>query len=333
MKNIISITLLLSLFLTAFLGNAVWAATFEETVSRAMKTLNVAKGDDSLLMMTNAPYIKVNGSPALSYLDQAQNLTGCTVGKGNLLFYQRFQTQPLRLMLFEKSKGDAVIISRTVDQVWLTETLNISGTVVSSPIFWRTTSNYQAGGDIFTLAGIANAWAKGAPYDLLKSTEIHDHICPGLVGGYLMSHYILKHYPLKAWEGYTVVACPVWCKDDAFQVVMGRTPGKKGLIVKQLSEKQLANITVANPAGMVLIWNYKKKTGKGVALSFDSDRLHSLASKDTPKVGQVVASIPHLHNPDQFVSTAAEFDLDEKLFQEIILAGTNPYELTGLVKK
>ena len=81
---------------------------------------------------------------------------------------------------------------------------------------------------MFTLASMANVWAKGGPYDFLKSAELHNHICPGLTSGYLMAHYILDHFPLKDGERYTVVACPVWCKEDAFQVVMDCTPGKKG---------------------------------------------------------------------------------------------------------
>lgn len=320
------------LFTLVYFGNAS-AASFQEEVSQAMETLAVSKGDTGLLMLTNAPYVKIDNQCALSYLDQAQELTGCTVGKGNLLFFQRPQAHPLRLMLFKKTNGDAVIISRA-EQAWASEPLNLSAAIISALSFWKTAKeDFKAGADMFTLAAMANVWAKDGPYDFLKSAELHNHICPGLTSGYMIAHYILNHYPLKKGERYTVVACPVWCKEDALQVVLDCTPGKKGLVVKSLSNEQVQKIAVTHPAGMVLVWNNQKKTGKGVALSFNFDRLKALAPKDTPKAAIVLAALEYLDKPDQFVSTAAEFDLDENRYNGILQAGGNPYEIAGLMKK
>ncbi|WP_054698414.1 FmdE family protein [Desulfosarcina cetonica] len=233
-------------------------------------------------------------------------------------------------MLFKRS-GAAVIVSRE-GTGWISESVDLGPAAISQPAFWKKTDDYKAGRDLFTLAAVANAWAKGAPYDFLKSAELHNHICPGLTSGYLMAHYILNHYPLSKGQRYTVVSSPVWCKEDAFQVIMDCTPGKRGLVVKPLSDEQLAKITVAHPAGMVLIWDAQKKSGKGVALSFDFAPLKDLSPKDTPKAAMVLAALDHLDQPDRFVSTAAEFKLDEALYNGIIQAGTNPYALAGLVK-
>jgi formylmethanofuran dehydrogenase subunit E-like metal-binding protein len=309
------------------------AATLEDSVSAAMQTLSATKGDPGLLMLTDAPYVRVNGKSALSYLDRAQALTGCTVGKGNLLFFQRPQTHPLRLLLMKKSENnDAVIISRKDDQ-WTSETLRLSPANLASPAFWESVKDSPLGRDVSALATIANVWAQDGPYDFLKSAELHNHICPGLTSGYLLAHYILDHYPLKQGEHYTIVACPVWCKEDAFQVVMDCTPGKKGLIVKRLSKQQQDNISVPNPAGMVLIWDAKKKTGRGAALSFDSDGLRALAPKDATKPARVLAALSFLDKPDRFVTTGAEFELNEDLFNRIIQAGNNPYAVCGLSKQ
>jgi formylmethanofuran dehydrogenase subunit E-like metal-binding protein len=308
------------------------AATFKEIVSETMAALFVARNDAGLLVMTNAPYVKIDGASALPYLDKVQQATGCTVGRGNLLFFQRPHSHPLRLMLYKKNNGDAVIISRE-NQTWTSEKLNIGAATISNPSFWETTGTFKAGADLFTLAAIANVWAKDVPYDFLKSAELHNHICPGLTSGYLMAHYILDRYPLEKGESYTIIACPVWCKEDAFQVVMDCTPGKKKLIVKQLSQAQKDNIAVADPAGMVLVWNAEKKSGKGVALSFDFDRLRALSPKDAPKAAMVLNVIDHLDKPDLFVAAAAEFDLNEALFNRIVQAGSNPYEVAGLTKK
>jgi len=306
------------------------AAPLETAVTKAMQTLSVAKGDPQVLLMTNAPYVRVEDQSALPYLGQTQDLTGCTVGHGNLLFFQRPQAHPLRFMLFHKTAGDAVVISRT-DGTWSAQALNMGPAAISQPAFWERTGDYQAGEDLFTLAAIANVWAQDGPYDFLKSAELHNHICPGLTSGYLIAHFIQNHYPLAPGERYTVLASPVWCKEDALQVVLDCTPGKKSLIVKPLSEAQLAAVSVPNSAALLLIWNGKQKNGRGVALSFDFDRIRALSPEGTPKAATVLAALDHLGDPDRFVSAVATFDLDEALYHRMIEAGSNPYEVAGLV--
>jgi formylmethanofuran dehydrogenase subunit E-like metal-binding protein len=307
------------------------AAPLETAVSTAMQSLSLKKGDSRLLLMTDAPYVRVDGRNALPYLATAQDLTGCSVGRGNLLFFQRPQSHPLRFMLFHKTSGEAVIISPG-EKGWSAQNLNLGPATITQPVFWARTGDYQAGRDLFTLAAIANVWAKDGPYDFLKSAELHNHICPGLTSDYLIAHYIQKHYPLAPGERYTVLASPVWCKEDALQVVLDCTPGKKTLIVKPLSEGQLKAVSVPNPAALLLVWNDKQKTGRGVALSFDFDRMRALAPEGTPKAAGVLAALDHLNQPERFVSAAATFDLDESRYQRLIEAGSNPYEVAGLVK-
>ena len=101
-------------------GSAASASDLGHATARAMKTLDAAKDDPSLLVLTNAPYVQVDGACALPYLADVQAATGCAVGRGNLLFFQRPQNHPLRIMLFKKTTGDAVIISRHKAQ-WASE--------------------------------------------------------------------------------------------------------------------------------------------------------------------------------------------------------------------
>ena len=331
MKCKSGILLTLAFVLSLVTNEAASAATFTDTVSRAMSNLSVTKNDPGLLVMTDAPYVKVDGACALPYLEKAQALTGCMVGKGNLLFFQRPQVHPLRLMLFKKHSGDAVVISR-VGQTWLSEALNLDAKAISDSGFWEKVKAMEAGKDMFTLATIANVWAKDAPYDFLKSAELHNHICPGVTSGYLIAHYILTNYPLKKGERYTIVACPVWCKEDAIQVILDCTPGKKGLIVKPLSDQQLKRVAIDRPAGLVLIWNDQDKAGRGAALSFDFDRLSAQAPKNCPKAATMLAALDSLDKPDRFVSTAVEFTLNDERYQRIIQAGSNPYEVLGLLR-
>jgi len=329
-QKIILSVMLFVLFPLLFSGNSV-AATYEENLSQAVQSLCVRKGDANFLLLTNAPYVKVDSSFALPYLEKAQEQTGCTVGKGNLLFFQRAQDHPLRLMLFDKTNGNAVIISKEEKQ-WVSEKLNMSPAEISKPSFWEKSKGFFAGKDMFTLAAIADVWAEGGPYDFLKSAELHNHICPGLTSGYLIAHYIQNHYPLKEGERYTIIASPTWCKEDALQVLLDCTPGKQGMVVKHLSKVQIDRISFADPAGIVLVWDEKRKVGKGYALAFDFKKLKALSPKDSPKAATVLSVLPHLTEPDRFVTTAAEFDLNEGLYDGITQAGENPYELAGLIK-
>jgi len=299
-------------------------------IEKAMNTLKVTKTDRNFLVLTNATAVITDGKSSLPILEQVQETTGAMVGKGNLLFFQRPQNAPLRIMLLKKSNRYAVIISADKPK-WIVDTLAFTRTTVSDPNFWKNAKdNYAAGKDLFTLATLANAWAEGAPYDFLKSAELHNHICPGLTSGYLLAHFILDHYPLEKGIKYTIISSPVWCKEDAFQVVMDQTPGKRGLVVKPLSKEQKEKISIPNPAGMVLIWDKQLKKGKGVALSFDFNTLKGLYPKDTPKAASILYTAPYLSSPDKFVSAAKEFDLDETMFNAIREAGSNPWEAAGL---
>ncbi|WP_020587245.1 FmdE family protein [Desulfobacter curvatus] len=299
-------------------------------IEKAMTTLQVIQADRNFLVLTNATAVMTDGKSSLPILEQVQEATGAIVGKGNLLFFQRAQDAPLRIMLFKKSDRSAVIISAD-NSKWAVDTLDFAPKTVSDPNFWKDAKDkYAAGKDLFTLATLANAWAEGAPYDFLKSAELHNHICPGLTSGYLMAHFILDHYPLGKGQKYTIISSPVWCKEDAFQVVMDQTPGKRGLVVKPLSEEQKEKISIPNPAGMVLIWDQKLKKGKGVALSFDFNTLKGLYPKETPKAASILYTASYLSSPDKFVSVAKEFDLDETMFNAIREAGGNPWEPAGL---
>ena len=309
------------------------AGSVGEAAEEAMKTLDITKGDKNLLVLTNAPYVMVHGAPALPALAEVETAAGCSVGQGNLLFFLRIQNHPLRFMFFNKKTNEAVIVSFK-DHKPIFEKVDLSPKAISDPKFReRNTAQLAVGGDIFTLAGIAVAWAKGAPFDFLKCAELHDHICPGLMSGYLIAKYILEKYPLGKGDQYVWVSCPVWCKEDALQIMLDCTPGKKRLVMKRLSEEQQKKISFdKRPAGMLLIWNNEKQTGKGAAFSYDSDYLTSLAEKGVSKLGRVYAAADHLDQPEKCVAVEAEFDLDGEKYTKIMQAGFNPYEVVGLVK-
>ena len=176
MKPVIRQILILTVvFILALFINA-GAASFSDTLPSAMNDLKTLKNDKTLLMMTNIPYITRDGASALSYLEQAQEITGCKAGKGNLLFFQRPQNHPIRLMLFKKTDGRAVIISLLNKDI-VSEPADLSAESISKPSFWKIAKTaFTAGPDMMTLATMANVWAKDGSYDFLKAAELHNHI-------------------------------------------------------------------------------------------------------------------------------------------------------------
>lgn len=47
--------------------------------------------------------------------------------------------------------------------------------------------------------------------------------------------------------------------------------------------------------------------------------------------GAPLSTIPHLKTPERFVSVAKEFALDETRYNAMKQAGTNPYQVAGLM--
>jgi len=105
-------------------------------IEKAMNTLKVTKTDPNFLVLTNATAVITDGKSSLPILEQVQETTGAMVGKGNLLFFQRPQNAPLRIMLLKKSNRYAVIISADKPK-WIVDTLAFTRTTVSDPNFWK----------------------------------------------------------------------------------------------------------------------------------------------------------------------------------------------------
>jgi formylmethanofuran dehydrogenase subunit E-like metal-binding protein len=253
------------------------------------------------------------------------------MGSRNLLFFQRPQFSPLSITLFHKGTGKAVVMTRGKDG-FAEERLELSRSNICSKDFWKGTEGLACKPELFTIATIAGSWSLGAPYDYLKCGELHNHLCPGVSSGYLISRMILDKYPLKKGESYTMISSPVWCKEDAFQTILDLTPGKGGMIVKKLTQDQKDKISVECPAGILLITDKKTGAGRGVVFSFDFDKIRQLVPKDSPKPALVLALVAYLDQPQHFVSVPKEFEVTPKMTEEMTTAGFNPYEAAGLTR-
>ena len=303
----------------------------KQMIKQGMEEIQVKKGAPDLLVVTNAPYLRKGNTFGIEKVRLLEQMTGCTTGGQNMLFFQRPQTNPLSITLFRKTTGDAAVITWS-DEKKVKETMDLSPSKVSEKPFWQNAKRFACGPDLFTISTIAGSWALGAPYDYFKCAELHNHICPGITSGYLIARMIQRDYPLKKGEKYTVISCPVWCKEDAFMVMLDTTPGKSGMIVKKLTKAQKEKISIDNPAAIVLITDKKTNIGKGIAFSFDFSKVQALVPKESAKPAMAFALLKYLDQPEKFTAVAATFSVTDDLYEKMITAGSNPYELAGLTR-
>jgi formylmethanofuran dehydrogenase subunit E-like metal-binding protein len=340
-------SILVIFFLFCFV-NGLYAADVKDIIKEGVKDLNIKKGDPRLCVLTDATYVKVNGKTSEGYVDMIQEVTGCSVGKGNLLFFHRPVTYPLKVSLFRKDTKDSVVITYDGKKTKKVK-LNIDGDKATEPEFWKQIEKSFGPADAFSIVTIANSWAMGAPYDFLKCCEFHNHLCPGLTSGYFIAKVILDKYPLKEGEKYVFIACPPWCKDDAIQVLLDLTPGKRSLFVKQLTDPQKRGCAAANVAGILVIWKLKENRGKGVIFQFDWEKACKVSGVKRknfmPKGGKKNpvfwttrvkcdwGLMPYLKRPDEFVNVVKEFEVSSEMLTRLTMAGVDPYKEIGFVAK
>ncbi|MEA1894182.1 MAG: FmdE family protein, partial [Euryarchaeota archaeon] len=297
-----------------------------------------------LCVLTDAGYVKVNGETTQGCIETIRKETGCSIGDGNLLPIHRSTDKPFWFAIFDNATKNCVYAIYKNGAFTATTKINIAEEIVTTGDGWNATKK-AIGPDAFTIACIANAWGYGAPSDLLKCAEIHNHLCPGLTSGYLIAEYIHGNYPLGPGERYTWIGCPNWCKEDAIQVLLDLTPGKTSLIAKQRSGELFAKEIPL--AGILIIWNDTTKSGRGVAFQYDWGKMCNLSDTNlsdfkppggktnplfwTTRIKGSLGFIPHVDQPEMFVSLASgEFEVTSEQLNRAKEAGVDPYVEFGL---
>lgn len=348
MKRFINVFLFVVLI--SCFGQFVQAGNVKELITEGIMDLKIEKGSPALLAFTNATYVKVDGKTTEGYVDMIRETTGCSIGKGNLLFFHRPLNHPLKIVLFRKDTADAIVMTYDGEKMGKLS-LNIDSEEAAQPDVWKKIKK-ELGPDTFTIVTIANAWASGAPYDFLRCSEFHNHLCPGISTGYQIVKFIMDRYPLKEGENYIWIACPPWCKDDAIQMLLDLTSGKQNMFVKQLTEDQkkavLGETLSDNIAGVLVIWNKKVKKGRAVALRYNWGKawqvsgvtIEEFKPKGGPKNPIFWSSrikcnsglMPYLNKPEAFVTVVKELEINPRMYTQMTIAGVNPYKVIGLIK-
>jgi formylmethanofuran dehydrogenase subunit E-like metal-binding protein len=283
--------------------------------------------------------------------------TGCTIGNGNLLLIHRSKEQPLWFAFFNNATGeflylevDNSVFALSIDEFEALSDDEVFTTIVKENISaeeifnnqdeWNAKKNAKVfNGNEFSLITIANVWAADAPYEFLKAVEFHNHVCPGLSSGYIIVRYLDENLPLQSSsDKYEIIGCPIWCKDDAIQVIFDKTVGKR-YVATLLTDEDKAQLP--RVAGIYIRWNGTANTGDGLVLKSDSTQAKAKYeynfTSDYSWIGKLSSALfygAHFDEPELFVSTMHEFTVNStEEIQKLKYAGVNPYVELGLLNQ
>ena len=318
----------------------------KDPIDSAMKELDIQKDDPNLCVLTNATYVKLNGETTEKYVDIISEKTGCSIGQGNLLLFHRQENYPLKIALFMKDTKDAVVLTYAGSET-TTVFVNIDGDEATNPEKWKELEEALGRKDAFSIVTITNLWAKNPPYDLLKICEFHNHLCPGVMTGYHLAHYIMENYPAKKGEVYIWIASPAWCKDDSIQILFDLTSGKRSVFTKEQPGELF--VKEVPYAGILIIWDNKEKSGRGVVFQYDWGKVAEISGVEmnafkpeglknnptffTTRVKADWALFEKLDRPEEFVTVSGEFDVTPELYTRLISSGVNPYVELGFMEE
>lgn len=341
----------------------------------AMKDLPFEKDDPNILVMTSASYAIIDGHNTDRCIDGVADASGCTVGKGNLLLIHRSREKPLWFAFFSKNTNECVylqvnnaVLGKSVDELnaladeevftKITKANIGADKLLSEPEAWDEKMKAQIFGggakpfnNEFTIMTIANIWAKGAPPELIRANQFHNHLCPGSASGFLFVKYIDFNLPLeKPSQRYQIIAIKPWCKDDIMQWILEATIGNKNYIAKDLTPEQMKQLPedAKDVANVVIRWDSATGTGKGIVIAWDWDNAcqmcggvskKDLTAFDTHrwwwmrlKMNQWM--LDYMDSPETLIHTVKEFDVASLAeLNNLKSAGVNPLVELGVMPK
>ena len=304
-------------------------------VRDAMKVLALEKGSEDLGVLTNARYVRLGGKTTEQYLSAIETLTACSIGKGNLLFFNERPENSLLIALANRKTKEAIVIRYDGNQ-GKSKFLSLRDVNIQDPEFFFNATLGASGKETFHIVTILSAWFAHAPYDFQQCAELHGHLCPGVFFGYYTAKGLLERYPLLEGEKYIFIASPNECKDDAIQAVLGLTPGKRNIIVKPVHKKQIEKKEGVILTGIMIKWSEIKHKGLGLVLGVDSDAIQAVTKVDQQmprnmKILAVRKLLEHLDDSADFFTVEREFPVSKELKEQLTQAGTNPYVVLGMM--
>ena len=307
----------------------------------------------NMIVMTNAGYAEINGSPTQGALDGLVSATGASRGKNSLVEIRSDSWSPLWFSVFDKASGYCAYLERDAGKVAKSFGIPMekSPDVFSTAVVDRIDAKYlmeypsdsQAkfnskvfGGNEFRIVSIANAIAAGAPANVVRTMEFHNHYCPGVTSGILIASYVKTHFPAGK-TGYFVQALDPGCKEDALMVLLGATPGNKSYGVFYPGDINKADLVPEARNASTVVFRLNDDSGKweGLVLAFE------WAATSCPQSGNSIVDklcldlwyLERLNRPEDFIKVVKEFELPNGVSpQSWTKPQENPLKMIGLAK-
>jgi formylmethanofuran dehydrogenase subunit E-like metal-binding protein len=294
----------------------------QKALDEAMAALDVDAQTPGVLLITNAGYGAADGRSSEAYFDLAMQTVGRTPGTRSLLAVVTPANEPLWFALYRAATGKVAFLVLT-DGGFTQQIADLSPSVILTPDGWADAANGPLKQRLFSVASISLSWAAGASWPMLKAAELHDHFCPGLNAGFIVLELLKEELPLADGDSYTFVGAPPFCAMDAFQILEGKTLGKKGSLglANQLGAGAGFAVGGVQPSLIVLRTNRKKNACDALVLGIDWSKIQTASN-----VGPDDMNPPGGHaNPLFYVSRAkmswvlAQMTMQDKLDCIVVL--------------
>jgi formylmethanofuran dehydrogenase subunit E-like metal-binding protein len=261
-----------------------------EAVRKAFSEIGLQKGDDNLLVLTNAGYGQIGPQTSEPFLDIARETTGCSIGTRSLLAVHKSINDPLWCSIFRKDTSKLIFL-RWTGQGFAQQVVDASPERILTPEGWKTAAAGLISQNLFSVVSISLTWAAGPPWPLLQAATFHDHFCPGVNAGYVIGEYCRDKMALGPGEQYVFVTAPAICPADALQVIFNTTAGKSSGYAMYLAPKLLAKYEKdkVQPVTIAMRVNRKADLCEGIVFGFDWNKAyadtHVKADEITPQGG------------------------------------------------
>ena len=246
-----------------------------EAMGKAFSEIGLQKGDENLLVLTNAGYGQIGSQTSEAFLDIARETTGCSVGTRSLLAVHKSINDPLWCSIFRKDTRKLIFL-RWTGQDFAQQVVDASQEKILTPEGWKTAAAGLIGQNIFSVVSISLTWEASPPWPLLLSATFHDHFCPGVNAGYVVAEYCREKMALGPGEQYLFVTAPAICPADALQVMFNTTAGKNSGYAMSIAPVNLARYAKdkVQPMTIAMRVNRKADTCEGIVFGFDWSKVY-----------------------------------------------------------
>jgi formylmethanofuran dehydrogenase subunit E-like metal-binding protein len=251
--------------------------------------LNFSNSDDVLCISNggSAHYKNMSTEDSLQgVVDATSNKPDkqkISVGKGNLIGIS--DPSGTLSFTFVTKKGNKLMAKKylattTGSELSITSsrTVDISSYISASD--WNKAKT-ELGINSFEIASIVNAWASGAPVDLLRIAGSSGGVSQGLLSGYVMSKSINQNYPLLSdSESYHIITTPGGGDDNVPQYLLELTPLKWVRDSDKVSYFNYMAMDNGDPNQAAYMW-WNRVSQTGVLILMSSQNLKSQFSTET----------------------------------------------------